>query len=92
MYLFFSSREVKSELQGPLSMHPPAEDNYGTDACALLCLQTTPPVLVVATPSGKLYHCVVLNKEEDAQVTIATKKFYTCFKLSLLPHYWESNP
>ena len=57
-------------MQGPLSMHPPAEDNYGTDACAIMCLKTHPPVLVVATSSGKLYHCVVLDREnaEDSQV------------------------
>ena len=59
-------------MQGPLSMHPPAEDNYGTDACAIMCLKTCPPVLVVATSGGKLYHCVVLDREDidDAQVHI----------------------
>ncbi|XP_013400315.2 nuclear pore complex protein Nup88-like [Lingula anatina] len=46
-------------------MHPPAEDNYGTDACSLLCIHSTPPVLVIATSDGNLYHCVVLNKGED---------------------------
>ncbi len=50
---------------GPLSMYPPAEDNYGTNACSVLCLSTCPPVLVIATAAGKLYHCVVLSREDN---------------------------
>jgi nuclear pore complex protein Nup88 len=50
-------------------MHPPAEDNYGTDACSILCMHSNPPVLVIATCSGSLYHCVVLNKEEEKHVS-----------------------
>lgn len=50
-------------LSDPLTMHPPAEDNYGVDACSLLCLSTTPSTLVVATAAGFIYHCVVLDQE-----------------------------
>lgn len=51
-------------------MHPAAEDNYGYDACAVLCLPCVPNILVIATESGMLYHCVVLDGEEDdEQVT-----------------------
>ncbi|RLV95828.1 hypothetical protein DV515_00012774 [Chloebia gouldiae] len=53
------------KLLGPLPMHPPAEDNYGYDACAVLCLPCVPNMLVIATESGMLYHCVVLDGEED---------------------------
>lgn len=50
-------------------MHPAAEDNYGYDACAILCLPCVPNILVIATESGMLYHCVVLEgEEEDDQV------------------------
>lgn len=52
-------------LQGPLTMFPPAEDNYGTDASAIICLSSTPPVVAIATCEGKLYHCVVLCEERD---------------------------
>ncbi|CAI5795002.1 Nucleoporin 88 [Podarcis lilfordi] len=52
-------------LLGPLPMHPAAEDNYGYDACAVLCLSCVPNILVIATESGLLYHCVVLEGEED---------------------------
>uniref|UniRef100_A0A8B9VET2 Nucleoporin 88 n=1 Tax=Anas zonorhyncha TaxID=75864 RepID=A0A8B9VET2_9AVES len=53
------------KLLGPLPMHPAAEDNYGYDACAVLCLPCVPNILVIATESGMLYHCVVLDAEED---------------------------
>ncbi|GAB1599612.1 nuclear pore complex protein Nup88-like [Argonauta hians] len=52
-----------SLLSGPLLVHPPAEDNYGTDACSILCLRTTPPVVVIATNEGKLHHCIVLTEK-----------------------------
>ncbi|XP_072475162.1 nuclear pore complex protein Nup88 isoform X2 [Notamacropus eugenii] len=53
------------KLLGPLPMHPAAEDNYGYDACAVLCLPCVPNILVIATESGMLYHCVVLEGEEE---------------------------
>ncbi len=46
-------------------MYPAAEDNYGYDACAVLCLPCVPNILVIATESGMLYHCVVLEAEEE---------------------------
>jgi len=52
-------------LFGPLRMYPAAEDNYGTDACSILCLETRPPVLVIATCEGKLHHCLLLNQPVD---------------------------
>ncbi|XP_064022488.1 nuclear pore complex protein Nup88 [Pogoniulus pusillus] len=54
-------------LLGPLPMHPAAEDNYGYDACAVLCLPCVPNILVIATEAGMLYHCVVLDGEEDEE-------------------------
>ncbi|KAM4796589.1 nuclear pore complex protein Nup88 [Rhinophrynus dorsalis] len=53
------------KLLGPLPMHPAAEDNYGYDACAVLCLPCVPNILIIATESGLLYHCVVLEGEDD---------------------------
>ena len=57
------------KLLGPLPMHPAAEDNYGYDACAVLCLPCDPNILVIATESGMLYHCVVLEGEEEDDQT-----------------------
>lgn len=50
---------------GPLTMFPAADDNYGLDACSLLCLQCQPPVIAMATTSGKIYHCIALESEES---------------------------
>ncbi|NXH11968.1 NUP88 protein, partial [Bucco capensis] len=55
------------KLLGPLPMYPAAEDNYGYDACAVLCLPCVPNILVISTESGMLYHCVVLDAEEDEE-------------------------
>ncbi|XP_077167161.1 nuclear pore complex protein Nup88 [Paroedura picta] len=62
--LLQSTRNI-GKLLGPLPMHPAAEDNYGYDACAVLCLPCIPNILVIATDSGMLYHCVVLEGEDD---------------------------
>ncbi|KDR21117.1 hypothetical protein L798_01124, partial [Zootermopsis nevadensis] len=55
----------KPTVHGPLSMYPPADDNYGVDACSILCLQSVPPVVVIATCSATLYHCVLLTCADD---------------------------
>ena len=58
----------KPKLMGPLSMHPESDDNYGTDACSILCLHpkiSSPPILIIATNHGVLYHCIVLQKLEN---------------------------
>lgn len=46
-------------------MYPPADDNYGVDACSVLVLQTSPPLLVVGTCTGTLYHCLLLCPEDQ---------------------------
>ena len=49
----------------PLPMHPMSEDNYGTDdAAALLLLETTPLVLIIAHSSGTLYHCIYMDSDK----------------------------
>ncbi|XP_078081339.1 nucleoporin 88 isoform X1 [Mustelus asterias] len=63
--LTHSSTGLIGKLLGPLPMHPAAEDNYGYDACAILCLPSTPNILVIATQSGMLYHCVVLEGDDE---------------------------
>lgn len=58
---------------GPLPMYPAAEDNYGYDACAILCLPCVPNILVIATETGTLYHCVVLEAEEEEETRAVEK-------------------
>ncbi|KAK1117799.1 hypothetical protein K0M31_015734 [Melipona bicolor] len=50
-------------VSGSLSMYPPADDNYGIDSCSIMCLQTTPPIVVVAMCTGKIYHAILLKEE-----------------------------
>ncbi|KAK3933248.1 Fructose-bisphosphate aldolase [Frankliniella fusca] len=59
-------KDAKSQVRGPLTMYPPADDNYGVDACSVLVLQTSPPLLVVGTCAGTLYHCLLLSPEDGA--------------------------
>ena len=51
-------------------MQPPAEDNYGVDACAISCLDTTPTALVIATCEGRLHHCVLLPADDVENTTL----------------------
>lgn len=69
-YLSYTSQAngvTISKPVGPLPMYPAAEDNYGYDACAILCLPCVPSILVIATETGTLYHCVVLESEEEEE-------------------------
>jgi len=59
------SQPVEQHIVGPLRMYPAAEDNYGMEACSILCLDTRPQILVVATCEGKLHHCLVLSQPPD---------------------------
>lgn len=57
-------------------MYPAAEDNYGYDACAMLCLPCVPNILVIATEAGILYHCVVLEAEEEEDGGVSTNRIH----------------
>ncbi|KAF7665305.1 hypothetical protein LDENG_00147790 [Lucifuga dentata] len=75
-YLSYTSQTNRlsvSKPVGPLPMYPAAEDNYGYDACAILCLPCVPNILVIATETGTLYHCVVLESEEEDETGAVEK-------------------
>ncbi|XP_031828609.1 nuclear pore complex protein Nup88 [Nomia melanderi] len=55
-------------VSGTLSMYPQADDNYGVDSCSIMCIQTTPPIVVIAMCSGKIYHALLLKKETNDDV------------------------
>ena len=65
-------------------MYPPAEDNYGTDACSILCLASVPGVVVIATAEGRLYHCVLLTNSDKQQVSENIPCFFNFFFLELI--------
>lgn len=66
-------RGTKFPLQGPLIMQPPAEDNYGVDACAISCLETTPTALIIATGEGRLHHCLLIPANDMEDMTLQVK-------------------
>ncbi|CAB3256824.1 unnamed protein product [Arctia plantaginis] len=62
-----SKHPIKAKLTGPLAMYPPADDNYGSESCSITALGggDTPPLVVVATCSAQLYHCMLLPNPTD---------------------------
>ena len=59
----YSSRAPKIRVAGPMIMQPAALDNYSGDACSLLCMPVSPPVLVIANRNGNIHHAVVLPRD-----------------------------
>lgn len=55
----------KPRLQGPLSMYPSAKHNYGLESCSILALQSNPSVIVVAEPTGRLFHMILVEAEQE---------------------------
>ncbi|KAJ0172896.1 hypothetical protein K1T71_011072 [Dendrolimus kikuchii] len=72
VYMMTCDLENKSPLQpkmsGPLAMYPPADDNYGTESCSITTLGggEIPPLVVVASCSAALYHCLLLPSVSEA--------------------------
>ena len=46
-------------------MIPESVDNYGGRFCSILCLKTSPAVVVLATMEGVNHHCIILDSEEE---------------------------
>ncbi|XP_047538041.1 nuclear pore complex protein Nup88 isoform X1 [Vanessa atalanta] len=60
---------LQAKLKGPLPMYPPADDNYGSESCAITALGgiDTPTLVVIASASAALYHCLLLPNSSDEQ-------------------------
>lgn len=83
---------IKPRLQGPLSMYPTTKDNYGLDSCSIIAFQSNPTVIVVAEPSGKLYHMILVDNEpaEDASVCDILDEFEET-GIRYVPNEWIIN-
>lgn len=66
---------INFPVQGPLVMYPPADDNYGNDACSILCLPTPVPVVVISTCEGRLHHCVQLPGQDVSEPRCAAQAY-----------------
>lgn len=60
IYTNFHNPTYAEHVIGPLTMLPQAEDNYGADACSLIVLDSSPPLIVIATTGGVIYHCFAI--------------------------------
>ncbi|CAK1590598.1 unnamed protein product [Parnassius mnemosyne] len=70
VYMIECTLDTKSPLQpklfGPLPIYPPADDNYGSESCSICVLGGGDTlVVVIATCSAALYHCVLLPAPSD---------------------------
>lgn len=60
----------KPPLQGPLTVNPQKNDNYGDDSCSILLIPTLPPTVIVADSSGKLHHALLVENNLDNATVI----------------------
>lgn len=51
-------------------MYPATQDNYGVDSCSILVLPTSPVTVIIAEPSGKLFHSILVETEADEHNTV----------------------
>ena len=56
---------ISKKIYGPLKMLPYAEDNYGVDGCSLIVINSNPSLIVIATSTGLLHHCIALEEDSD---------------------------
>lgn len=59
----------KPRLEGPLTMYPEKQDNYGLDSCSLIVIPTLPPTVVIAENTGKIHHALLVESDEDFDET-----------------------
>ncbi|XP_046738540.1 nuclear pore complex protein Nup88 [Diprion similis] len=71
----------KPLVTGPLSIYPRTDDNYGVDSCSIMCLQTTPPLVVVATSTGKVYHSILLREKFEDDEKTSWSQYGSTFSL-----------
>ncbi|XP_017103908.2 nuclear pore complex protein Nup88 [Drosophila bipectinata] len=64
IYVLMTS--VDSELvrlQGPITITPQVQDNYGLESCALMVIPSLPPTIVIAESNGKIHHALLMDAE-----------------------------
>lgn len=81
VYTNFRNPTWAEHIISPLTMLPQAEDNYGSDACYLIVLDSSPPMLAIATPSGCIYHCFAFA-DKQSLLPKQTLYVYECIELS----------
>ncbi|EDV42228.1 uncharacterized protein Dana_GF17877 [Drosophila ananassae] len=52
-----------TRLQGPITITPQVQDNYGLESCALMVIPSLPPTIVIAESNGKIHHALLMEAE-----------------------------
>uniref|UniRef100_A0A182JC17 Nucleoporin Nup88 n=1 Tax=Anopheles atroparvus TaxID=41427 RepID=A0A182JC17_ANOAO len=52
----------RPKLQGPISIQPQVDDNYGLDSCSLIVIPTLPPTVIIAESTGKTHHALFIDE------------------------------
>ncbi|BES97926.1 Nuclear pore complex protein [Nesidiocoris tenuis] len=63
-YVVSTMTSKKPTITGPLLMSPASDDNYGSDASSLIVIRSSPPLVILSTCSGTIYHSLLLTSEE----------------------------
>ncbi|KAJ6633185.1 Nuclear pore complex protein Nup88 [Pseudolycoriella hygida] len=58
----------KPQLQGPLSVYPATDDNYGFDSCSIVVLPSLPATIILCESTGKIHHALLMDNEEEQEV------------------------
>lgn len=81
VYFNFQNPTYSEHIIGPLVMLPEAEDSYGSDACSLIVLDSSPPMIAIATTRGSIYHSFAfVNK--TGPLSVQTLYVYESIELS----------
>ena len=73
-------------LSEPLPMYPSAQDNYTSDATAVLALPTSLPVIIIATPSGEIHHCILLPRTQVSSDSVLSLSLFLSTSTHPHPH------
>lgn len=75
IYLMMASLNTeKPRLQGPITMIPSQNDNYGDDSCSLLVIPTNPMTIVIAENSGILHHALLIENPQNNEMSFNDTK------------------
>ncbi|XP_052868926.1 nuclear pore complex protein Nup88 [Anopheles cruzii] len=61
----------RPRLQGPISILPQVDDNYGLDSCSLIVIPTLPPTVIIAESTGKTHHALFLDEERPHERSLS---------------------
>lgn len=64
---FQTSNRFRPQLQGPLSVYPATDDNYGLDSCSIVILPSLPPTIVLSESTGRIHHALLMDIEEEEE-------------------------